>query len=104
MYKIKYSRRRIDGTPIVDYLPEIRTYASQLFRFRSTQPGYVNFTHSLSDDQLEANAELVFESEEAYNNCVAAERANVEVSAAVAGMAAFGAEHGIEVSITYQTI
>lgn len=104
MYKITYSRRKIDGSVILDYLPEIRTYAGQLFRFRSTQPGYVSFTHGLTEDQLATYGVLLFESEEAFNNCMIAEESDQEAQAARAALQAFGAEHDIETNITYETI
>jgi hypothetical protein len=104
MYKITYSRRKIDGSIIIDYLPEIRTYAAQLFRFRSTQPGYVSFTHGLTDDQLATYGVLLFESEAAFNDCMAAEESDAESQAARAALQAFGAENDIATDITYETI
>jgi len=102
MYRITYSR--IDGTVLLDYLPEIRTFGAQIFRFRSLQPGYISFTHGLTDDQVTTNVVLLYESEELYNACMAAEENDEEIQAARAGLAEFCAEHEIETVITYETI
>ncbi len=104
MYRITYTRSKIDGTEMLDYVPELRTFGGTLFRFRSAQPGYIGINHGLTEDQLTAYVILEFQSEQDFNNCMANEANHEETSAARAALAAFCAEHGIQVNITYETI
>lgn len=104
MYRVTYDRKRTDNTPIIDYLPECRIYGSVIHRFRKSQPGFVSFTHGVTDDQITLVGVCIWENEEAFNASSAAEELDEQVCAAKASWSEFCQEHDITFNISYETI
>jgi hypothetical protein len=104
MYRVTYTRKRTDGQSIIDQLPESRLYGSVVHRFRASQPGFLNFVHTVTDDQLTLLGIADWESKEAHDACEAAMLLDEQVQEAKALWQAFCASHGIELSQSYETV
>lgn len=104
MYRVTYVREKTDNTPIVDYLPESRIYGAVIHRFRTTQPGFVSFTHQITENQLQLIGVATWESEAAYNAASAAEELDEQVVAAKAAWSAFCVENDITMNVYTEAI
>jgi len=104
MYRVTYTRKRTDNQPIYDQLPESRLYGSVVHRFRSGQPGFLTFVHTVTDDQLTLLGIADWENKEAHDACEAAMLADAEVQEAKSLWLEFCQSHGIELAVSYETI
>jgi hypothetical protein len=104
MYRVTYTRKRTDNQPIIDQLPESRLYSSVLHRFRSSQPGFVNFVHTVTDDQITLLGIADWETKEAHDACEEAILLNPDVLEARSLYQEFCQSNGIELSISYETV
>ena len=104
MYRVTYTRKRTDNQPIYDQLPESRLYGSVLHRFRSSQPGFLTFVHSVTVDQLTLLGIADWENKEAHDACEAAILLDAETLEARRLFQEFCQSTGVELTVTYETI
>ena len=104
MYRVTYTRKRTDNQPIYDQLPESRLYGAVLHRFRSNQPGFITFVHTVTDDQLTLLGIADWENKEAHDACEAAILLDTETLEARRLFQEFCQATGVELAVSYETI
>jgi hypothetical protein len=103
MFTVISTFSRVDGSEILEYLSEIRHFATPIQQFRSQQPGFLNFTHEMSDDFTQFIGTATWESEAAYQTAEQAGLQNEEVSAGKNALEDFIARYQILSSKEYVT-